>query len=336
MQKLQEWHAVDRETFQREIVALRKPAVLKSLVRDWPAVQQATNSPAAMTSYLSQFDAGKEMPVFIGPPAIKGRFSYRDDLRGFNFDRKSRTLISTLKALRELAEIEEPPAVAMQSVSITDNLPGFCDDNRLSLLDDSVLPLIWLGNKTITTTHYDKNENIACAVAGHRRITLFPPDQIANLYIGPLLYSPAGAPMSMVDLRQPDFSRYPKFKDALNAALQADLEPGDAVYIPSYWWHNVESLDSFSVLVNYWWAASEGAVDKPYQSLLHSLLSIPNLPLEHRKIWRAFFDYYVFQIDQNPAAHLPEDLQDIIGVFSPERKRRLMERLSKELSSDDA
>ena len=118
-------------------------------------------------------------------------------------------------------------------------------------------------------------------------------------------------------------------------ALQADLEPGDAVYIPSFWWHNVESLDSFSVLVNYWWGASEGAAVRPYHSLLHSLLSIPNLPLEQRKIWRGFFDYYVFQIDQNPAAHLPADLEDIIGTFSPERKKRLMEKLSKLLSLDN-
>jgi hypothetical protein len=331
MQKLREWHDVDKETFQKEIVALNKPAVIKSLVRDWPAVLQAEISPAAMISYLSQFDAGKEMSVFVGPPAINGRFFYRDDLRGFNFDCKSRTLTSMLKALSELAEIDEPPAVAMQSVSITDNLTGFCDDNPMSLLDETVPPRMWLSNKTITTTHYDKSENIACAVAGHRRVTLFPPDQIANLYIGPLLYSPAGAPISMVDLRQPDFSRYPKFKDALDAALQAIIEPGDALYIPSYWWHNVESLDSFSLLVNYWW----GADDRPYQSLLNSLLSIPDLPLEQRKIWRAFFDYYVFQIDENPAAHLPEDLQDIIGIFSPERKKRLVERLSKQLGSDD-
>jgi len=134
MQKLQEWHDVDKETFRKEIVALNEPAVLKSLVRDWPAVQQATNSPAAMTSYLSQFDTGKAITVLIGSPAIKGRFFYRDDLRGFNYDRVSRTLISTLKVLSELAEVKEPPAIAVQAVSITDNLPGFCNDNHLSLL----------------------------------------------------------------------------------------------------------------------------------------------------------------------------------------------------------
>ena len=334
MQKVREWHNVDQETFQTEIIALNKPAVLKSLVRDWPAVQQATSSPAAIMAYLSQFDKGEKIAVLIGSPAIKGRFFYRDDLKGFNYDRVARTLISTLRVL-SAPESNEPPAIAMQGVSIADNLPGFCDDNHLSLLDKSVLPRLWLGNNTTTNTHYDTSENIACAVAGRRRMTFFPPDQIANLYIGPLLFTPAGTPMSMVDLRQPDLSRYPRFEIALNAALEADLEPGDAVYIPSFWWHNVESLDSFSMLVNYWWGGSDGAAVTPYHSLLHSLLSIPNLPREKRKIWRDLFDYYVFQIDQNPAAHLPEDLEDIIGTFSPERKKRLMERLGKNLSSDN-
>ena len=332
MQKVREWHDVDRETFQTEIFPLNKPAVLKSLVHDWPAVQQATRSPADITSYLSQFDTGEEVPVLVGPPEIKGRFFYRDDLKGFNYERVARTLISTLKAL-SAPESKEPVAIAMQGVSIADNLPGFSDENHLHLLDESVLPRMWIGNKTITTTHYDVSENIACAVAGRRRVTLFPPDQLANLYIGPLLLTPAGTPMSMVDLNDPDLSRYPKFELALNAALRAELEPGDALYIPSFWWHNVESLDSFSMLVNNWWGGSDEGAVTPYHSLLHSLLSIPNLPPEKRRIWRDLFDYYVFQINQNPAAHLPEDLEDIIGNLSPDRRKRLMEQLSKELSS---
>ena len=334
MQKVQEWHDVDRETFQTEIVALDRPAVLKSLVCNWAAVQQGNRSPAAMTSYLSQFDIGEKIMVCVGHPGIKGRFFYKDDLRGFNFDRVDRTLISTLKALAAPAP-NEPPAIAIQAMSITDKLPGFRNENRLSLLDESVSPRMWLGNKTITATHYDTSQNIACAVAGRRRITFFPPEQIANLYPGPLLLTPGGAHVSMVDLREPDSSRYPMFEDALDVALQAVIEPGDAVYIPNLWWHNVESLDSFSVLVNYWWGGSEATGVTPYQSLLHSLLSIPHLPREKREAWRAFFDYFVFQIDQNPAAHLPADLEDIIGTFSPERKRRLMKRLGEQLSSGD-
>lgn len=334
MHEVREWRNVDRETFQSEIVAQDKPAVLKSLVREWPALKAAARSPAEFTSYLSQYDVGKKIPVCVGPPAIKGRFFYNDDLRGFNFDSVDRTLMSTLRALGA-AELQEPPSIAMQGMSIAENLPGFCDENYLSLLDESVLPRMWLGNKTITATHYDTSQNIACAVAGRRRITFFPPEQIANLYPGPLLRTPGGAHVSMVDLREPDFSRYPMYEDALATASQAEIEPGDAVYIPSLWWHNVESLDKFSVQVNYWWGRSEATEVTPYQSLLHSLLTIPNLPIEKRKVWKAFFDYFVFRTDHEPAAHLPADLEDIIGTLPPERKSRLMKQLGERLCAED-
>ena len=45
-------------------------------------------------------------------------------------------------------------------------------------------------------------------VAGRRRFTLFPPEQVANLYIGPLDLTPAGQPVSLVDQAQPDLVRH--------------------------------------------------------------------------------------------------------------------------------
>ena len=76
----------------------------------------------------------------------------------------------------------------------------------------TVLPRIWLGNAITTPTHLDEWNNIGCVVAGRRRFTLFPPEQIANLYIGPLDFAPTGAPMSLVSLHEPDFERFPRFR----------------------------------------------------------------------------------------------------------------------------
>ena len=117
------------------------------------------------------------------------------------------------------------------------------------------------------------------------------PDQIANLYIGPLDFAPTGAAMSLVSLRSPDFEKFPRFRDALAAAQVADLGPGDAIYIPPLWWHHVESLESFNVLVNYWWHdfAGEGAsADSAFDALLHGILSIRKLPPATRCAWAAF------------------------------------------------
>jgi oxalate decarboxylase/phosphoglucose isomerase-like protein (cupin superfamily) len=58
-----------------------------------------------------------------------------------------------------------------------------------------------------------------------------------------------------VSFRDPDFTRFPRFREALKHAIVAELEPGDALYIPSLWWHHVESIGVLNAMVNYWWSA---------------------------------------------------------------------------------
>ena len=87
------------------------------------------------------------------------------------------------------------------------------------------MPRVWFGNRVTVQTHYDISSNIACVVAGRRRFTLFPPEQLVNLYVGPLEFTLAGQPISMVKLEQPDFERYPRFRQALAAAQRPISSP---------------------------------------------------------------------------------------------------------------
>jgi oxalate decarboxylase/phosphoglucose isomerase-like protein (cupin superfamily) len=65
----------------------------------------------------------------------------------------------------------------------------------------------------------------------------------------------------MVHVTAPDFDKFPRFADALDSAEEAELSPGDAIFIPRDWFHHVESLERFNILVNYWWdAASDRGV----------------------------------------------------------------------------
>ena len=57
---------------------------------------------------------------------------------------------------------------------------------------EGVPPRLWLGNAIKVATHYDQMENIGIVVTGRRRFTLFPPEQVANLYMGPIELTPAG------------------------------------------------------------------------------------------------------------------------------------------------
>ena len=94
---------------------------------------------------------------------------------------------------------------------------------------------------------------MAIVIGGWRRFTLFPPEQVDNLDVGPLHFTIAGPPVSMVDLLHPDFERYPRFATALEHAVMAELGPGDALFIPPLWWHDVEALDGVNVRMSYWW-----------------------------------------------------------------------------------
>jgi hypothetical protein len=326
-----EWSGVDAATFRDQIVPTNQPAVLRGVVLPWPAVQRGSPSPQAMCTYLMGLRQGGPVPLLTADPAAKGRFFFRDDLRGFNFQRQPAPLATALRMLLTHLDDTEPPAVFVESAPLPDCLPDFAASNHLPLLDDSIVPRIWIGNAVKVQTHYDLRNNIACVLAGRRRFTLFPPEQLPNLYPGPMDITPSGVPISMVPLETPDLERYPRFREALGAARVAELEPGDALFIPYGWWHHVQSLRSFNVLVNYWWTDST-PLTSPLDCLLHGLLALRDMPAPERAVWRNLFDYYVFQTSGDPLAHLPPTLRGLMGARSPEQLREIKTLLAQTLS----
>ena len=129
-------------------------------------------------------------------------------------------------------------------------LPGFRAENDLVLnhaMFEANPPLVaaWIGNRTTALAHHDMSHNIACCLVGRRRFTLFPPEQIANLYPGPLEPTPGGQVVTMADISAPDFARFPGLREALAAAQVAELEAGDALFYPAMWWHQVDALERF-------------------------------------------------------------------------------------------
>ncbi len=302
--------------FRNEIRPLNRPAVLRGAVKDWPAVRAASLSKRALSDYIAGFDRGRPVETLNGDASIRGRFFYQDGLKALNFERRQEQIGQTLERLLSLSS--DAPAIFIQSASIPDFLPDFARDNAIDLVDRTVIPRIWIGNAVTVTTHYDLSDNIACVVGGRRRFTFFPPEEIRNLYVGPIHFTLAGQPVSMVSLDEPDFDRYPRFEQALATAQVAELEPGDAVYIPYFWWHHVKSLETFNVLVNYWWNDAESAFGSPYDCLLHAFLTLRHLPENQREAWRAVFDHYVFQTGGDPVAHLPPDSRGALGAMTPE------------------
>lgn len=314
---------VDAAQFHAEVVPENRPVVLRGLAAQWPAVIEGRRSPRALRDYLLKFDSRRPINAMVGDAAIQGRFFYRDDMRGFNFERRQQSLQNALDGLLAGIETERTPATYVESTPIPEHLPGFNDANSLTLLPPSVAPRIWIGNAVTAQTHFDLKDNIACVVAGRRRFTLFPPDQLPNLYVGPFDFTLSGPPVSMVSLYEPDFDRYPRFREALANALTAELGPGDALYIPYMWWHHVESLERFNVLVNYWWNPARGFGASALDCLLHGVLALRDMPPAQRDAWRIAFDHYVFQRNGDPMAHLPTENRGLFGAMTPEKAREI-------------
>lgn len=334
MRPIAEYEPMDRERFERDIVPKGEPAVFRGLIADWPPVRAGKDGPEALAQMLSFAATDDPFQAWFAPPEIEGRFNYNADFSGFNFERRLATLDQLLELILGQRGQPKPYSIYAGGIPIRKHLPELIPNIPVPMLDmarDTIISL-WLGNRTHTATHWDQSSNLACVVAGRRRLTLFPPEQLRNLYVGPLESTLAGQPISLAEIDSPDLKTHPRFAEALESARRAELGPGDAIYIPAMWWHDVLSLEDFGCLINFWWHESEAPQLSPLEALYHSVIALKHLPPNERAAWRAHFDHYVFGDNGDPVEHLPEQARGILGRRTPELVDRVKKLLVKALS----
>jgi len=305
------------------------PTVMRGLARDWGLVRAGLQSPQAAMAHLRGHYNGKPVYYSWGDPSTEGRPYYNEDFTALNVQVRRAQLDQVLDDLAGYLDEPRPPTYYVASLLVDYCLPGLRQDSDLGLerYGLNAPPAIWIGNRVIASCHYDAPSNIACCAVGRRRFTLFPPDQIHNLYPGPLEPTPGGQVVSAVDFRDPDFERFPLFRKALEQAQTVVLEPGDALFIPSMWWHHVQGLDPFTVLVNYWWASMPAWIPTPMHALYHAIWSLRDRPEREKQAWREVFEYYVFGDPERAGAHLPEAARNYLGRFDEALARQMRAHL---------
>jgi hypothetical protein len=108
-------------------------------------------------------------------------------------------------------------------------------------------PRFWLGPAgTVTPLHCDYDDNVFAQIWGSKRIFLSPPHHDEFLYPNPANAILFGSPF---DPEAPDFEKFPLARQA--TMIEVIVHPGDILYVPAGWYHQVRSL-TFSLSSNRW------------------------------------------------------------------------------------
>lgn len=328
---VEEREAADAAALDSLLRGARTPFVIRGLVRDWPLVQASLRSAAEARAQLVGHARPVPFAVSIGAPGGDGRLFY-DAAMQMNFQMAKGKLADIFAGIDANEGRADAPMIYLGSIDVPAHFDELEADNHLDLGTREPLVSLWIGTPTRIAAHNDFPDNLACCVAGKRRFTLFPPDQFRNLYLGPIDNTPAGRAVSMVDFHAPDLAAHPRFAEALAQALVAELEPGDALFIPSMWWHHVEGLAPFNVLMNYWWRETPRFLGQPQDALNHAILSIRDLPEAEKAIWRDLFDHYVFGNGPEATDHIPAGARGVLDPLDAEAAGRLRSFLLRTLS----
>lgn len=143
------------------------------------------------------------------------------------------------------------------SLSADFTAPPFFSDTSLQAEQKASLfsSVLRLSSSNIQLwTHNDMVDNVLCHLRGRKRVILYPPGEAHNLYV-PL--QPNASTSPVVDVERegphaPDPIQYPRYAGAARNSVSLTLEPGDCLFIPALWYHNVLTLEP-SVSISLFW-----------------------------------------------------------------------------------
>ena len=212
------------DEFVRDYKNPLKPVVLTNLTRDWVARDKWS------LDYLKQVAGEQTVPVYSSLPA-KGKQHQHAAERHIKLGEYLDLLQAGENDLR------------MFFYNLLENVPSMLDDFEypdLGMKFFRRLPVLFVGGRGAKVQmHYDIDlaNLLLCHFGGPKRVLLIPPEQTQLMYKVPYSFSALHA----VDFDQPDFNRYPALQYLRGEV--AELKHGDALYIPSGYWHFIEYQD---------------------------------------------------------------------------------------------
>jgi len=219
---------VPRAEFMERHVRASRPLVLTGVATHWPAMKRW--SPQDLRTRFGHLDVEIQAERSANPNYEVDKLAHRRTVRLADFvDQVLAGGASNDYYLTANNEALRQPGFAPLLDDIG-TLPDFCDRAELAQRAS-----FWFGPAgTVTPLHHDALMLCHTQIVGRKRWRFISPLQSPKLYNHFDVYSP-------IDLDRPDLQRYPLFRDA--TVLEVIAEPGDTVFLPLGWWHQVTALD---------------------------------------------------------------------------------------------
>ncbi|HEY1298589.1 MAG TPA: cupin-like domain-containing protein [Chloroflexota bacterium] len=230
--------APSAQEFRRDFFRPGRPAILEGLMDSWPATRSWN------PEYFKQRIGDKQVMVQVAP----------DGVFGLDPEKGGPRYSPRLMAVRDYVDAMQTAASGgdryyIQRLSIPHAAPELLSDfstppyvkpNRVYLTN------LWFGpGGNVTRLHYDVPSNFFAQVYGHKRFIIFPPGETRKLYP----YRTKAYNMSQVNIERPDLSTFPRYGSARH--LEFVIGPGQMLFLPSFWWHQVYSEDT-GISINFW------------------------------------------------------------------------------------
>ena len=187
----------------------------------------------------------------IGAKEIKLKYSKRGVFSQHTGEMGVKTLPFE-EAASLIISANQDKSYYLQQYSVDKNFPELLTDVEfpewILATDIKLSTNLWFGSgHCVSPLHFDSAHNFLLQVFGRKNIILISPDDSEYLYP---VEKDEFKNVSNVNPELPDYEKYPLFKNVRQSSVL--LEPGDVIYIPPNWWHQVRSLD-VSISLNFWW-----------------------------------------------------------------------------------
>eukprot|EP00058_Branchiostoma_floridae_P028600 XP_002614091.1 hypothetical protein BRAFLDRAFT_67323 [Branchiostoma floridae] len=221
----------DPETFYRDYIRTGTPLLMKGGAAHWPSVQ---NWPGNPESFVEEY--GDEVMKVDFRKVWKSDFAFKKRMKVRDF----------LKIYREEpVYLDSPMGISSRFYKDMELPKCLACPEQAALLTG--INMLYSSGNTSYVIHHDGVDNILTLVSGKKTVLVIDPKFSNHLYMNDFTVLPGLAPL---DPEEIDLVRFPLVAEVDYTI--AELEAGDMLFVPQFWYHQVRSEGDPNIAFSIW------------------------------------------------------------------------------------